>query len=387
MKVVGLMSGTSADGIDTALVEIKGVGQSLKIQLLGFETFPYPPGVQKRLLHVALKGKVDEICHLNFYLGELFAQAVLRLLKKYRYSPEEVGVIGSHGQTIHHLPVPRKEGRLSVRSTLQIGEAAVVAERTGIITVSDFRPGDVAAGGEGAPLTPFLHQRLFQHRKRARLVINIGGICNMTFLPAAARREGVMAFDVGPGNMLLDGVMDHYSRGKAKMDRNGKLARRGTVNASLLRGMMRHPFFEQSPPKSCGRETFGSVFLRRVLKKSGSLKLSLEDLLATLMAFTVQGIVTGLKCLPGGGDDLHEVIIGGGGVRNPALMAMIRESLAPLWVRTYEDFGLNSRAIEAMAFALLAYTTYHRIPNNIPSSTGARRSVILGKITRAGLSL
>ena len=384
MKVVGLMSGTSADGIDAALIEVRGPAVRMGLRLLAFETFPYPRGVQQRLLRVAQGGDTAEICHLNFYLGELFADAVLRLLKRHRCSPWEVGLIGSHGQTIHHLPHPQQEGRFMVRSTLQIGEPSVIAERTGITTIADFRPRDMAAGGEGAPLTPYLHYLLFHQREKARLVVNIGGISNVTFLPRGKGMSGVLAFDAGPGNMVLDGIVARWSSGRMRMDRGGRLAQRGKVRESLLRLLIRHPFLKRRPPKSTGREAFGLPLLESLLEKSQTLRLPRADVLATATAFTVYAIASSLQWLPRRGRDLQEVIVGGGGVRNKTLVAMLKGVLAPIPVLTYEDFGFDSRAIEAMAFALFAYTTYKGIPNNVPSATGAKKAVAMGKIVTAG---
>ncbi|HEX9757129.1 MAG TPA: anhydro-N-acetylmuramic acid kinase [Nitrospiria bacterium] len=382
MKIVGLMSGTSADGIDSALVDVRGKGHHPKIRLLGFETFSYPVGVQKRILHAALSGTVDEICHLNFYLGELFSDAVLRLLRKNGYEPNKVRLIGSHGQTVHHLSKGIPEGKRTIASTLQIGEPSVIAERTGITTVADFRPRDMAAGGEGAPLAPLFHQTLLGHSKKTRLVVNVGGISNVTFLPSGTKEEDVLAFDVGPGNMLLDGYIGFCSHGKKRMDKNGTLARKGQVNSKLLGWLTRHPFLRQRPPKSCGRETFGLPYLEKLIQKAKTLHLSHSDILATLTVFSVYGIASCLQWLPQKGRGLQEVIVGGGGVMNRTFMLYLRKIFSPLPVQTYEDYGFHSRAVEAMAFAFLAFLTHEGIPNNLPSVTGAKRRVIMGKIVK-----
>jgi anhydro-N-acetylmuramic acid kinase len=380
MKVIGLISGTSTDGIDAALVQITGLGLQAKLRLIAFEAYPYPPKLRRQLLDVAQKGRVDEICHLNFYLGELFAQAAIKVAAKAGVARREIDLIGSHGQTIHHLPDEKREKNFRIRSTLQIGEPSVIAERTGITTVADFRPRDIAAGGHGAPLTPYLHWSLFHHTERARLVVNIGGISNITYLPAKEEHEKIQAFDTGPGNMLMDGIMEQSSNRRLRMDRNGAIASRGKVNDILLKRLMRHPFIRQAPPKTTGRETFGQHFVLEVIRSAKRLGIRFPDILATVTAFTVQSIA--LNCrrfilLKAG---LAEVIVGGGGTKNATMMAMLKEALAPIPVLTFEAFDLDSKAIEAMAFALLAYEAILGVPNNLPVATGARHSVVMGKI-------
>jgi anhydro-N-acetylmuramic acid kinase len=388
MKVIGLISGTSTDGIDAALVQIVGLGLQAKLRLIKYESYPYPPRLRQRLLEVARKGRVDEICHLNFYLGELFAQAALKIAARAGVARTEIDLIGSHGQTIHHLPDEKREKKFRIRSTLQIGEPSVIAERTGITTVADFRPRDIAAGGHGAPLTPYLHWILFHHPERARIVVNIGGISNVTYLPAKAKSAEaahVLAFDTGPGNMLMDGIMEENS--PHRMDRNGATAGRGKVNTELLKKLMRHPFVRRVPPKTTGREAFGHHFVVEVTRSAKRLGLRFQDILATVTAFTAQSIAfncrqfilpkTSLSAARAG---LAEVIVGGGGTKNATLMAMLKEALAPVPVLTFEAFSMDSKAIEAMAFALLAYEAILGTPNNLPTATGARRSVVMGKI-------
>ncbi|HET6371450.1 MAG TPA: anhydro-N-acetylmuramic acid kinase, partial [Nitrospiria bacterium] len=285
MKVVGLMSGTSMDGIDAALVEIgeRSVSGALAghsgIRLLSFRCDPYPKTLRPRLL--ALAGgeprPVAELCHLNVYLGELLARSALRLVEEAEVRTEEVKLIGSHGQTVHHLPKPRRERGFTIRSTLQIGEPSVIAERTGITTVADFRHRDMAAGGEGAPLTPFAHDRIFRHPTISRAILNIGGIGNLTYLPPGEIGKELLAFDTGPGNLLIDGLVRHLSSGKRQMDRGGRLAARGMIHAGLLSRWMAHPFFRRPPPKSTGREEFGPLFLKRALADARRLRMSDSD--------------------------------------------------------------------------------------------------------------
>jgi anhydro-N-acetylmuramic acid kinase len=392
MKVIGLISGTSTDGIDAALVQISGLGLEAKLRLIEYESYPYPPQLRKRLLEVARNGRVDEICHLNFYLGELFARAAIKVAAKAGVPKTEIDLIGSHGQTIHHLPDGKREKNLRIRSTLQIAEPSVIAERTGITTVADFRPRDIAAGGHGAPLTPYLHWILFHHPERPRLVVNIGGISNVTYLPAKNESSKVLAFDTGPGNMLMDGMMEQRS-GRYRMDRNGATAGRGKVSDALLKRLMRHPFVRRAPPKTTGREVFGQHFVHEITRSAKRLDLQFQDLLATATAFTAQSIAfncrrfilnkSGLpagRARRGGRADLAEVIVGGGGTKNATLMTMLKEALAPVPVLTFEAFKLDSKAIEAMAFALLAYEAILGTPNNLPTATGARHSAVMGKI-------
>lgn len=382
MKVIGLISGTSSDGVDAALVDIQKRGGRLRIDLVSFDVYPYPGSVRKKLIDLAsgLPQSVAHLCHLNFYIGELFSDAARRIARKARVPLGRIALIGSHGQTVHHLPVPKREGNLPIRSTLQIGEPSVIAERTGITTVADFRPRDMAAGGEGAPLTPYLHYLLFSNPKRSRAIVNIGGISNVTYLKAGAPLEETLAFDMGPGNMLIDGLVRAVTGGRQEIDKEGKMARRGKADAALLSELMEHPFIRRKPPKSTGREVFGLPMATAILQSSRARRLPPEDLIATATAFTASAISENIRRFIVKRGPLEEVIVGGGGVKNPVLMASIAERLAPISVQPFEGVGHESRAIEAMTFALLAYQTFHLRPTNIPTVTGARRPVLLGKI-------
>ncbi len=380
MKVIGLISGTSSDGIDVALVEISRHGSL--IRLIDFDIYPYPKILQQKLITLASGNpqSVADLCHLNFYLGERFADAAIQIAKKADIPLSEISLIGSHGQTVHHLPVPKKDGKWKVRSTLQIGEPSVIAERTGITTIADFRPRDMAAGGEGAPLTPFLHYHLFSHKKKSRAIVNIGGISNVTYLKAGGKREDVRAFDMGPGNMLIDGLVRVLT--KKNMDFHGNIARRGKVIPFLLSELMRHPFIRKKPPKSTGREVFGSAIIERLAQERKSFPS--EDLIATATAFTASAIAVNIKKFILNDGPLDEVVVGGGGVRNLFLMESLAKNMAPIPVSLFEVLGFDSRAIEAMTFALLGYYTWHNQPSNIPSVTGAKRLVLLGKIVPGG---
>lgn len=397
MKVIGLMSGTSGDGVDAALVEIHGSGQTLRVSPRAFRTTPYPPALQRRVLAAATQGTVSEICHLNAVLGEWFARAALRVITQAKLQPSDVHLIGSHGQTVHHLARPIREPGLGpIRSTLQIAEPAVIAERTGITTVADFRPRDVAAGGQGAPLTPYVHYLLLRDARRSRLIVNLGGISNVTYLPAGGDLRSIQAFDTGPGNMVLDGLVHRLTNGRLALDRGGKMAARGTLDFDLLSDLLAHPFVRQRPPKSTGREEFGEPFLTRVLAVKRRRRLAPADVLATCSLFTALAVGAARRWLEGpvgaggaraaGPSPAHidEVIVGGGGARNRTLMADLAAVFDPTPVRTLDELGWESKAFEAVAFAVLAYQTVHGECANVPAATGAAHPVILGAIVPGG---
>ncbi|HTP40809.1 MAG TPA: anhydro-N-acetylmuramic acid kinase [Nitrospiria bacterium] len=381
MRVVGLMSGTSMDGIDAALVDIGGTPGHPSLRLLAFQTTPYAKELRTRLLRLSSGEPVTvaDVCRLNARLGEEFAAAALRIIRRAGVSKSRVTLIGSHGQTVCHLPEPEREGRWRLRSTLQLGEPSTIAERTGLATIADFRPRDQAAGGHGAPLTPLLHDVLFRHPTRGRVVVNIGGISNMTFLRPGGSRDTLLAFDSGPGNMLLDAIVLVRTRGRLAMDAHGRLAGRGSVCRPLLDRLMAHPFLRRRPPKTTGRETFG---LQAMRPRFGQywMTLSTEDLLATATLFTARSIVMHCERFLRPRGSIDDVIVGGGGSRNPVLMRQLQAELPASRVATMETYGFDSRAIEAMAFALLAYETLHGRTNNIPAATGAARPVVMGKI-------
>lgn len=386
LRVAGLMSGTSADGVDVALVDISATPRWDKAGLAGgrlrvvaFDTFPYPPALRRGVLELAsaVTADVDAICRLNVRLGEVFADAVVRLCRRERLKLDSLDLIGSHGQTIRHLP-PR--GR-RCGSTWQIAEPAVIAQRTGITTIADFRPADMAVGGQGAPLVPMSDVFLLAHARRARVLQNIGGIANLTYLPTGCRPEnlaGVLAFDTGPGNMIIDALVAQLTRGRRHFDANGEMASGGAVNAELLGELMRHRFLRRRPPKSTGREEFGQAFASQLLKRARSRRIRPTDLVATVTAFTAHSIADAyrrfLPRMP------QEVILCGGGARNATLVAMLKQALAPAGVAPMDELGLNADAKEAVSFAVLAWLTAHGRPGNVVVCTGARRPVILGKI-------
>jgi len=352
MRVAGIMSGTSLDGIDVAIVEVSG----RRIETIGFLTAPYPQGVREAILALERPGGLS---YWNFRLAELYARAVRRATR--RYGPIEL--IGCHGQTVYH------EGGAH---TLQIGEPAILAERTGVPVVSNFRARDIAAGGQGAPLVPFVDYLLFRHPKRTRIALNIGGIANITVIPPAAAPEDVVAFDTGPGNMVVDALVGEYSGGKLSYDRGGKIAASGKLSTKLLDELLADPYYRRKPPKSAGREQYGVEFVAR-LKKS---RLPMEDLVATATVLTAATVAQAF--LPVGFSDL---IVSGGGVHNPVIMAHLAAFLPGVAVSTSSDHGINADAKEAIAFAVLAYQTWLRRPSNLPSATGAGHPVLLGSIT------
>ena len=379
MRVGGLMSGTSADGVDAVVVDIS----TNRVEVLAFDTLGYSTGLRRSILELCkLKPcHAADICHLNFVLGEVFAQSIITLCRNSGIDIKTIDLLGSHGQTIWHNPKGRRFGNRIVRSTLQIGEPSVIAERTGITTVADFRPRDMAANGQGAPLVPFADYVLFRDRRRTRAVQNIGGIANVTYLPSGCRLENVIAFDTGPGNMIIDGLISLISRGRQKFDRAGRLAGRGTVHEALLKDMLRHPFLRHRPPKSTGREEFGQLYFsslhHRMMKKS----LSGEDMIATATAFTAATIAQAYqRFLPEMPD---EVILCGGGARNRTLVEMLRQRLEATKILMSDDLGISCDAKEAVSFAILAHATIKGVANNVPSATGAKQPLVLGKIVPA----
>ena len=382
MKVVGLMSGTSGDGVDAALVEISGRGRSLTARTLAAQTLAYPRSLQQRILTASVSGTVAEICHLNALLGEWFADAALQVIRQAKLRSADVALIGSHGQTVHHLPHGiQAPGVGSIRSTLQIAEPAVIAERTGITTIANFRARDIAAGGQGAPLTPAAHALLLKHPRRARLIVNLGGISNVTYVPRGGWQEKVLAFDTGPANMVLDSLVSRLTNGRLLMDRDGKMAGKGEVDARLLGKLLAHPFLSKRPPKSTGREEFGPSLVDELILAQKQQGLSIEDLLATCSMWTAKAVGTARRWIKG---EVDEVVVGGGGVRNRAIMTHLAAVFAPVPVTTFDALGWDSKSFEAVAFAVLAYQTATGQWGNIPSVTGATHPALLGTIVPGG---
>ncbi|MGC1107711.1 MAG: anhydro-N-acetylmuramic acid kinase, partial [Candidatus Acidiferrales bacterium] len=386
MLALGMMSGTSADGIDVALVRISGSPSSPRAYLVNFSAFPYPPAVRAAVLRLANGAATStrEISQLNFRLGALFAHAALRACNRFRVSPHRISLIGSHGQTIYHQGAATPFLGAPVASTLQIAEPAVIAERTGIATIADFRPADIAAGGQGAPLVPFVDYLLYRHARVGRIALNIGGIANLTVIPAAAQPRDLFAFDTGPGNMIIDALAAHFTRGRLRFDRNAQLARRGHLVPSLLNQLLAHPFFRKSPPKTAGREEFGADYTARLITLAKRRRIPPTDLLHTATAFTAASIAQACETFVfPRARKIDELILAGGGARNPLLIAYLVAFLPSLKIIPADAFGVPADAKEAFAFAVLAYAAWHEHANNLRSATGARHPAILGKICYA----
>lgn len=381
MIVAGVMSGTSADGIDVALVEVGGRDLKLHFKLMGHEHIPYPRPVRTAILQAmnAARISVAELSRLNFLLGELYAEAVRRAQQTFAIS--KLDLVGCHGQTIYHQGQAASYLGHKVACTWQTGEGSIIAVRLGAPVVSDFRPADMAAGGKGAPLVPFLDYVLFRDARVGRIVQNIGGIANLTAIPPGAQPEGVIAFDTGPGNMLIDQLMQTLFN--KPYDRNGAVAARGQILQPVLEELLQGPFFRLNPPKTAGREEFGREYTREFLR--GCRRARHQDVIATATALTAKSISRAISrfVMPRG--HFGEYLVSGGGTENRTLMKMLEQELSGmgLKLRTTGEFGVPSQAKEAVAFAVLAYQTWRRQPGNIPSATGADRPAILGKISYA----
>ncbi len=379
-KVIGLMSGTSLDGIDAALVNISQAENGLNIELVDFLNIDYKKEFRQKILKTTAldKSNIKDVAHLNIDLAEKFSEAVFSLLKKSNLTPADVDLVASHGQTIYHN-VEDKEGI----STLQVGSASFIAERTGITTVYNFRMRDLAAGGEGAPLVPYTDYLIYNSENKNRILQNIGGIANYSYLPANGELNDVVGSDNGPGNMIIDNAVETLTNGKMDFDKDGKMAGKGEVSQKLLTEMMRHPFIKKTPPKSTGRADFGKRYTEKIVKKGKKMNLSKNDIITTITSFTALAIIDSYqKYLP---TDIDEIIIGGGGSYNPYLLNKIKEYKneklrKDIKVLKQEDLGYSSEAKEAVAFAVLGYQTMKGKSNNVPGATGAQSEVILGEI-------
>jgi len=369
MRIAGIMSGTSLDGIDVAIVDVQGK----RVETLGYDTQSYPSAVRARILEVSnTQCSTAQISRLNFELAELYSKAVLRTCQKTGIPAETLELVGCHGQTVYH------EGKSSRGNTFQLGEAAVIAERLGVPVVSNFRTRDIAAGGHGAPLVPFVDVLLLQSPTINRVALNIGGIANITVLPKMRQANGraphVIAFDTGPGNMVMDQLMGRLTEGRQNFDRGGATAASGTPDTALLNALLSDRYFQAKPPKTAGREQYGSEFVERLIASGAPL----PDLIATATVFTAATIAEGVRRFAPG---TAELIAAGGGVHNPQLMGQLAAFLPGVRVTTTAEFGIDPDAKEAIAFAILAYRTWRKQPGNLPSATGARRAVILGSVT------
>jgi anhydro-N-acetylmuramic acid kinase len=378
--VAGVMSGTSADGVDVAVVRIQGRGSYLSFDLLVHDYSEYPKPIRQAVLAAMNAGRtsVAELSRLNFRLGEFYADAVARAQKKAR---KELDLVGCHGQTIYHQGTAEPYLGEKIACTWQTGEGSVVAARLGVPVVSDFRPADMAAGGKGAPLVPLLDYAIFRSKHKGMIVQNIGGIANLTAIPADAQPDEMTAFDTGPGNMVIDRLMQVLF-GKP-FDRDGATARKGTILKPMLEELLDAGYFKLKPPKTAGREEFGAEYADRFLRRCG--KAAKADVIATATALTARSMAQAVHRFVLKRGRYHDWVVSGGGTKNAALMSMLEKEAAELglWLRHSDSFGIPSAAKEAVAFALLAYQTWNQLPGNVPSATGAKRAVVLGKISYA----
>lgn len=366
MNVIGLMSGTSLDAIDAALVEIKVCDDVLEIEVRSFVMQPLDNAIRDAVRQILPpnQGSTRAVCELNFALGEAFAKAAQEAIKAADLT--QADLIASHGQTVFHVAD-------SPRSTLQISNPAVIAARTNCTVISDFRSRDIALGGHGAPLVPWFDALLFRDTQKHRVALNIGGMANLSYVPPKGE---ILAFDTGPGNVLIDEGMRFLTNGAKTFDENGSVAQSGTINQRLLQKWLDHPYFQMAPPKSTGRELFGPQEAQSMVQEGRKMGLSDSDILATLTALTARTISDAINSLP----HVDELIVGGGGARNTFLMQQIETEFQGT-LREMDSFGIASEAKEAVAFAVMGFATFHSWPSNLISATGASQSAILGSIT------
>jgi anhydro-N-acetylmuramic acid kinase len=381
MRVIGMMSGTSADGIDAALVEISGAPPSISATLAGHHHIEFPSHVRKKILRIANNAVTStaEISELNFVLGEWFAEAAIQSCRRWKVPLGKISLIGSHGQTVYHQGSPGIVlGARRIASTLQIGEIGIIAERTGVATIGNFRPRDIAAGGQGAPLVPFVDYLLYRDQHSSRAALNIGGIANVTVIPAKARPADVFAFDTGPGNMIVDALVERVTQGRASYDRNARIALSGRTIHELFARMMREPYLRKKPPKTAGREQFGSHYSDVLLAWGRQHHAESADVVRTATVFTSLSIADAFRRFILPRTKVDELIVAGGGTRNPLMMAQLAAALPDIDIVSPDKFGVPAESKEAFAFAVLAYEAFHGRPNNLPSATGASHSVVLG---------
>lgn len=376
--VIGLMSGTSIDGIDAVLVEVLDSGVATKIRQLAFETYPYPRRFKELLLkssdiHTA---RLDDLTRLNILTGTLFAEAACRITRRAGKKMDEIDLIGSHGQTICHLPVNKKLYGRNIRGTMQVGHPTIIAKLTGVVTVGDYRVGDIAVGGMGAPLVPYFDYLMFRTEHCNRGLLNIGGIANITVLPKGCNAEAVFAFDTGPGNMVIDGLMGKLFG--SSFDKDGNVASSGKIIPSLLAWMSSHPYLKRKPPKSTGREMFGETFIQQILRRLS--RHSKRDIVTTASEFTVLSVYQHYLRFVLPKVQLDEILVSGGGVHNRYFMAALQRYFHNVRIKPLEETGFSSDAKEAVCFAVLANEAIAGNPSNIPNATGAHSQTVLGVI-------
>lgn len=380
MRVCGLMSGTSLDGLDIAIVDFSEDAEQVAHELIHFVTMPYTEELTSQLFQLMDPlAPLHKVSSMNMYLGELYAQLIKESLIDSEITYESIDLISSHGQTIWHEPTVDQERLYARPNTLQIGDISALAEHSGKPVIGDFRTRDVAAGGQGAPLVPFADQVLFQSATKGRVIVNIGGIANMTVMSPRHQEQPVIAYDTGPGNMVIDAFVMKHSEGTQSYDSNGDLASSGNVHEEWLNELMRHEYFSYPAPKSTGRELFGASYADAMWSQGDDYGLSSVDKIATVTMFTAKSLASEIqKHIQT--HDLKEVFLSGGGVHNKTLLNHLREQLPQIEVQASEAIGMNSDAKEAFVFALLGYLGFHKKPNNHPSTTGANRQTILGKV-------
>ena len=379
--VIGIMSGTSADGVDAALCRITGHGVGATIEQLGFVFKPFEEEIRREVLRLASgdHATAADFCRMNFLLGELYREAALELCRVTGHALEDIDLIGSHGQTFWHIPVEEEYLGHRLCSTLQLGECSVLAEAFGCPVVGDFRVRDMAAGGLGAPLVPYSEYLIYRSKNECVALQNIGGIGNITCLPPDCMLEDVFAFDTGPGNMVMDAVMSELTHGAARWDEGGAFASAGRVNEALLAFLMDDEYIRRKPPKTTGREYYGPEYVRRVMDRRQSLSVTDADLMATVTAFTAETIAYSVRHFFQHMPD--RLVVGGGGSMNKTLIGFIRRALPMCKVMTNEEMGFDSNAKEAVAFAVTANETSFAGSNNVPPVTGSSHPVIMGKIS------
>jgi anhydro-N-acetylmuramic acid kinase len=385
MLVLGMMSGTSADGIDVALARIGGAPPQLRAKLLEHTAIAFPPAVRREILRVGEQQgiRAGELSQLNFRLGAIFAEAALAACRRFRVASRRISLIGSHGQTVFHQGRPVKYLGRVVASTLQIGEPSVIAEGTGITTIGDFRPADMAAGGQGAPLVPYADYVLYRHAELGRVSLNLGGIANVTVIPAGSKASDVFAFDTGPANMVIDALVAHFTQGRQRYDRNARLATLGRGMPAIIDELLRDPYLKMPPPKSTGREYYGRDYTERLMATGRRHRARPNDLIRAATIFTALSVVDALNRFVLPKYDIRQLIVSGGGAQNPLVLAQIAAALPGIEIVPSSRLGVPEDAKEAYAFALMAYETLHQRASNIPRATGARGPAILGKICYA----
>lgn len=379
MRVCGLMSGTSLDGLDIAVTDFYEENESIRHELKFFTTMPYPDDLRERLISLMdPQAPIQSISSMNMYLGELFASYVKTALDDSPIPFDSIDLISSHGQTVWHEPV--SDGTAFSRpNTLQIGDISAIAEHTRKKVIGDFRPRDIAAGGQGAPLVPFADQYLFQIEENGRVLVNIGGISNITVLPPTGSIEEVIALDTGPGNMIIDAFVAIHTNGEEKFDQDGRYASAGKVHNDWLNDLLQHDYYRKSAPKSTGRENFGFEYSKGIWNEADRYDLLPVDKIATVTMLTAQTLASEILKFTVS-HNVTEVFVSGGGVHNLVLLDYLRDLLPGLTIKNIEVLGVNSDAKEAFVFALLGYLGYHNEPNNAPAATGADRRTVLGKI-------